>query len=75
MVGEDVDGMIPLARPLVSSAADRKVAAARGARVIVLFPRPAHAPLESWWRRALRWLRYGTAAIPARDRRRRRQAA
>src|SRR5207244_8333552 len=48
---------------LVSSATDGQVAGTRGARVIVLFPRPAHAPPESWWRRALRWLRYGTSNI------------
>ena len=34
-----------------------------GARVIVLFPRPAVAPPRPWWRRALRWLRYGTSGI------------
>ena len=50
---------------LVSSAVGRRVAGAHGARVILLFPRPAHAPAPSWWRRVLSWLRYGTSAVAA----------
>ena len=51
------------ARVRKSPAADDEVAGSRGARVIVLFPRPAVAPPRPWWRRALRWLRYGTSGI------------
>ena len=31
----------------------------RGARVIVLFPRPGAERRLPWWQRTLRWLRYG----------------
>ena len=51
------------ARVRKSPAADDEVVGSRGARVIVLFPRPAVAPPRPWWRRALRWLRYGTSGI------------
>jgi len=60
--GEDVDGANPQAR---QARLQRRRQAGGGARVILLFPRPAHAPAPSWWRRVLSWLRYGTSAVAA----------
>src|SRR5438477_8600792 len=51
------------ARVRKSPAADDEVAGSRGARVIARFPRHAVAPPRARWRRALRWLRYGTSGI------------